>query len=220
MQKILRIITNMNMAALFLLCLTEPLSGVLAHEVLGLLLFALFGVHNWLNRGWYTTLLHRPYTGRRLLLLLVNLLLLADMVGLAVSGVMLSREVFAFWGLSGSWAARQWHACLAWWGLVLVAIHAGLHLSALAAPLGRSVSRRGRFFWRILGIGVIGVGVWQFIALHLGQQLAFRAFFLQVPENTSLSGLLLRLGSVAVGVALLTHYVSNLKQLFRKEKPC
>lgn len=212
MQKILRMTTDIGMSTLFLLCLTEPLSGVLAHEVLGLVLFALFGMHNWLNRGWYQSLLRGRYNGRRMVVLVINLLLLADMVGLGVSGILLSREVFAFLGLPGSWAARQWHACLAWWGLLLVAVHAGLHFSMFAMSLGRNLSHRACVFLRILGVAVIGVGVWQFFALHLWKQLAFRAFFLQVPEGTSLAGLLLRIGSVAAGATLLTHDVSNFKK--------
>jgi hypothetical protein len=57
----------------------------------------------------------------------LNLLLPAAMLALCASGVMNSRHVFGFLELNGGMAIRQIHSFAAYWGIVIIGIHTGMH---------------------------------------------------------------------------------------------
>ncbi|WP_428054516.1 DUF4405 domain-containing protein [Candidatus Avelusimicrobium stercoris] len=217
MQRIIRIIVDISITVLFLLCLCYPRTSNRVHEILGVGLFALFIWHNLLNRGWYKTLFRGEWPLKRIGWAAVNLLLLADMVGLGISGVMLSRDVFAFLGLSGSWSAKQYHTFFAYWGLLLVAVHLGLHLKQLFSPLGLKLSTKARRLMHGAATCVILAGIYEFISFRLFERLAFQAFFLSVPKQMTLPGLFMRLAVILSAIALLTHYAVN---IYLKEKKC
>lgn len=217
MQRIIRISVDISLTVLFLLCLCYPRTGNRVHEILGVGLFALFIWHNLLNRGWYKTLFRGEWPLKRLGWTAVNLLLLADMVGLGISGVMLSRDVFSFLGLSGSWSAKQYHTFFAYWGLLLVAVHLGLHLKQIFAALGLKLSTKARRLMHGAAVCVILAGIYEFISFRLFERLAFQAFFSSVPKQMTLPGLFMRLAVVLAAIALLTHYIINLSL---KEKKC
>lgn len=217
MQRIIRISVDISITVLFLLCLCYPRTGNRVHEILGVSLFALFILHNLLNRGWYKTLFRGAWPIKRIGWTAVNLLLLANMVGLGISGVMLSRDVFSFLGLFGSWTAKQYHTFFAYWGLILSAVHLGLHVKQLFAPLALKLPVKARHLAHLLAAGVIGAGAYEFWAFRLFDRLAFQAFFLSVPEQITLPGLFARLAVVLAAIALLTHYITNINL---KEKKC
>ena len=217
MQRIIRMSVDISITVLFLLSLCYPRTGNRVHEILGVGLFALFVWHNLLNRSWYKTLFRGEWPLKRIDWAAVNLLLLADMVGLGISGVMLSRDVFAFLGLSGSWSAKQYHTFFAYWGLILVAVHLGLHLKQLFGPLGLKLSTKARRLMHGAAACVILAGIYEFISFRLFERLAFQAFFLSVPEQMTLPGLFMRLAVILAAIALLTHYIINLSL---KEKKC
>lgn len=65
---------------------------------------------------------------------------LISMLGLMVSGIILSREVFAFLPISGGTAfARQVHILAAFWGFVLMALHLGLHWNMVLGLVRRAI---------------------------------------------------------------------------------
>ncbi|WP_432635553.1 DUF4405 domain-containing protein [Candidatus Avelusimicrobium sp.] len=217
MQRIIRISVDISITVLFLLCLCYPRTGNRVHEILGVGLFALFIWHNLLNRGWYKTLFRGAWPMKRIGWAAVNLLLLADIIGLGVSGIMLSRDVFAFLGLSGSWSAKQYHTFFAYWGLLLVAVHLGLHLKQLFAPITLKFSAKARELIHGAAACIILAGIYEFISFRLFERLAFQAFFLSVPEQMTLPGLFARLAVILPAIALLTHYIININL---KEKKC
>lgn len=75
--------------------------GDAAHEWAGAGMFLLFILHHILNRRWCRVLFRGKYTPVRVLQLLLSLLVLLAMVGLMVSGFILSNHVFAFLPIRG-----------------------------------------------------------------------------------------------------------------------
>ena len=65
---------------------------------------------------WYKNLFHGPYNLYRGVWVGVNLILLAVMLALMVSGVLISRELFDFLPIAGGWTARRVHTAAAYWG--------------------------------------------------------------------------------------------------------
>ena len=83
---------DLVMTVLLLCQMAYMLVGETAHEYLGTAMFVLFILHHLLNRNWYRSLKKGRYGAVRILQTAVNTLMLLCMLGLMVSGVILSRE--------------------------------------------------------------------------------------------------------------------------------
>ena len=122
------------MTVLLPLLMAYSLIGELFHEIIGTVIFVLFIVHHILNWKWYGTLFKGKYTARRAFQTALDYLLLIVMILQPVSGILMSKHLFTFLpALPISAQARSIHLLLAYWGYVLVCLHAGTHL---AVPLG------------------------------------------------------------------------------------
>lgn len=125
---ICKIVIDMIMTVLLLFLMARQLTGDFAHEWLGAGMLILWIAHHILNRSWYSHLFKGKYTPAHILQTVTNFAVLLSMLGLMVSGILLSREVFAFLPISGGIAlARPLHVLSAFWGFVLMALHLGLH---------------------------------------------------------------------------------------------
>ena len=119
---------DLAMTVLLFLLMAYLLVGETAHEWLGLAMFLLFILHHVLNWRWYRSLFKGKYTPIRILQTLLNILLLASMIGLMVSGIILSRKVFDFLPVSGGMGfARMLHMLASYWGFLFMSLHLGLH---------------------------------------------------------------------------------------------
>ena len=178
---ICKIVIDMAMTVLLLFLMARQITGDLAHEWLGAGMFVLWIAHHILNRGWYSHLFKGKYGPVRILRLIINIALLFSMLGLMVSGVILSRTVFAFLPISGGVAfARSLHVVSAFWGFVLMAFHLGLHwnmiLGMLQNAVGAAVPKPLRFLLRIGAVLIAGYGAYAFIKNQI-----FSYLFLTTP---------------------------------------
>lgn len=102
--------------------------GEEAHEWVGAGLFVLFIIHHILNGNWHRNLLRGKYTPVRILQTGIDLLVFLAMLGLMVSGVMMSNYVFDFLPIHGGMSfARLLHMTASHWGYIFMALHLGLH---------------------------------------------------------------------------------------------
>lgn len=132
LKQAVKICVDIAMTLGMLFMMGYHLWGDTAHEWVGAGLFVLFILHHVLNWRWWTGLFKGRYTAARVLQTAVDLLTLAAMVGLMVSGVMLSSKVFAFLQIRGHMAfARRLHMAASHWGFLLMAAHLGLHWGML-----------------------------------------------------------------------------------------
>lgn len=139
----LRAATDLALAAALPALMLGALTGRRAHEWLGAAFAALFTAHHLLNLGWWRGLFRGGYTPARVFTTALNLLMLADVAAVAVSGAAMSRYVFAFLPVKGTALAREVHLVAAYWGLVLMSAHLGAHWAASKARL-RRLFRVGR----------------------------------------------------------------------------
>lgn len=133
-----KIIIDVLMTALLVVLMAYPITGQLAHEWAGAGMFLLFIAHHILNRHWFKSLGRGKYNTLRAVRTAADILLLADMLALMVSGIRLSRYVFTFLpGLGSAASARRLHMLASYWGLVLMGLHLGLHWGMVTAMLRR-----------------------------------------------------------------------------------
>ena len=165
---ILKIAVDLLMTVLLLFLMARQLTGDSAHEWLGVGMLVLWITHHILNRSWYSHLFNGIYTPVRIVQTVINFVLLLSMLGLMVSGIILSREIFAFLPISGGVAlARRLHVLSAFWGFVLMVLHLGLHwnmiLGMVRKATGPVSSKLLRIILRIAAVFIAGYGVYALI---------------------------------------------------------
>lgn len=164
-KMVCKIAIDVVMTVLLLFLMARQITGDSAHEWLGAGMFVLWIAHHILNRSWYSHLCKGRYTPVRIIQALTNTAMLFSMLGLMISGVILSREVFAFLSISGGVAfARSLHVVSAFWGFVLMAFHLGLHwnmiLGIVRNVVGIVPSKPMCFLLRMAAVFIAGYGVY------------------------------------------------------------
>lgn len=157
--------------------------GDVAHEWAGAGMFLLFIAHHILNAGWYKNLLHGKYSPSHIFQLIIDLLVFLSMIGLMVSGIILSNHVFAFLNIHGGMSfARLLHMAASHWGFVLMALHLGMHWGmfmgvAKKALNLRKFSRVRKILLPTLGAGIAVYGLIVFIQRNLLTYMLVRTQF-------------------------------------------
>jgi hypothetical protein len=160
-----RLLLDMAFAFLLLFAYAYRITGDTAHEWIGLSVFVLFVIHNILNKKWYKNIFSGSYNGRRILMTAVNILLLLTMTLLILTGLLHSRTVLAFLRLPGGMIIRLIHTTAAWWGLILIAVHVGLHWEMIMNAFRKMLKIRGenrirKISLHIIVLAVVVCGVW------------------------------------------------------------
>lgn len=164
-KKYIRIIIDMVMIILLSLLMAYSLIGEKFHEVIGSVIFVLFIVHHILNRKWHESLFtpkraakasgrqfcrKGKYNPRRIFQTVLNALLLLFMIFQPISGIMLSKHLYTFLpAFSATAQARSVHMVLAYWGYVLLCIHAGTHL---LMPMHKLAARNKKIFVTVCAV--------------------------------------------------------------------
>ena len=125
-----------------LLLMSMQVTKQLAHEWIGIAMFALAILHHILNRKYYTAVFKGKYTPLRVYQLIVNTLLLLTFICTPLTGMMMSRYTTTFMnGLLTSSVVRQGHLALSYWSFVLMGVHLGLHFGIIASKLPKGKIR-------------------------------------------------------------------------------
>lgn len=133
---IIKRVIDIALTVTLLLLMAFQVTEQLAHEWLGVTMFALTIVHQVLNRKFYAAIFKGKYRPLRIFQLIVNVLLLLSFVCTALSGMMMSRFATPFMkGLLPSSVVRQGHLALSHWSFVLMGVHLGLHFGIVTAKL-------------------------------------------------------------------------------------
>lgn len=125
----------------------------IVHEILGVALFVLWGVHIFLNRRWYASLAQASksitstnandrraysaifrgkYNPYRVMQTVINCCILLCTIFLMISGIILSNHLFTFFNIqSGLGFARIAHLLASHWYYLFMSLHIGLHVGMI-----------------------------------------------------------------------------------------
>ena len=125
----------------------------IVHEILGVGLFVLWGVHIALNRRWYASLAQASksitstnandrraysaifrgkYNPYRVMQTVINCCILLCTIFLMISGIILSNHLFTFLNIqSGLGFARIAHLLSSHWYYLFMSLHIGLHVGVI-----------------------------------------------------------------------------------------
>lgn len=132
MRKQYRVFIDIAMTLLLPLLMAYSLIGETFHEIAGTAMLALFILHHIQNRRWFPGLFRSRYSRRRIFQTVLDSLLLVFMIIQPVSGILMSKHLYTFLQIPGAAArVREIHLCLAYWGYILISLHAGTHLSLM-----------------------------------------------------------------------------------------
>lgn len=188
--------------------------GETAHEVIGIVMFCLFIAHHILNFGWTKTLFNGRYDLRRSVNTAVNALMFVCMIGLMYSGIVISKHIFTFVNIGGAVFARTVHMLCAYWGLVLMSVHLGMHISQMAA---RMKLKKKALIWTLRIIfGVVGaVGIYEFIKLKVTDYMFGKVHFVFI--DISASAVLTTMQYLTI-IVLFAYMGYILQMLLKKKK--
>lgn len=181
MKKKLRIIIDIVMTVSMPVLMAYELAGAVLHEYMGIVIFFLFIAHHVLNFGWIRGVAKGRYNIVRTVSLVVNLLLLAVMVLLPISGIMMSKHLFSFLDFGAAIGfARVAHLLVSYWGFLLMSFHIGLHLNAMSAVVkSRRIitTRLCRILPHLVAVAVMGYGIYAFMKRGLNDYLFLKIQF-------------------------------------------
>ena len=164
------------MTLALLLLMAYGLVGEAAHEWLGMGMFALFLLHHLLNRRWIRAVPQGRYAPPRIVQTALAGLIFLCMVGSMVSGIVLSRHVFAFLPKHGGYElARKLHMLCAYWGFVLMSLHLGMHWNMVLTMMRKHLTpfkprtwclRLLAYLWAAYGaVAFVRRDVWRYLLL-------------------------------------------------------
>lgn len=191
MKKKSKLAVDILMTLTLLFLMGYQLWGETAHEWAGAFMLVLFLAHHVLNAAWHRNLFRGKYTRVRILTSAVDLVLFVVMICLMVSGITMSRHVFAFLPINGGMGtARLVHMAACYWGFVLMAFHLGLHwgmrLARFRQMFGMDRSCRIRCtVLRIAGVLIAGYGLYVFVTRNLAAYMFLRTQFVFLDYNES-----------------------------------
>ena len=125
-----KIILDIIMFILLLLCMSYSLIGTKWHEYLGIILCIGFIIHCILQKNYFAKIISLKYTLYNSFILIINLLTFLTMFGLIISSLIFLDYIPLF--LKTSFPnlinfARTLHLLSAYWGFILISMHIGLH---------------------------------------------------------------------------------------------
>lgn len=218
-KKHIKMLADVVMLILLPLLMAEMLTGQMAHEWLGTGIVILFIVHHLLNIGWLKNLFKGEYTASRSLMAIINLLLAADVIALAVSGIRMSGFVFGFLEFSGDILfARKLHLFSSYWGMILMSVHLGLHGGMALRMSGKwfhAAEKNNVRAWLLRGVAFVLalLGIYAFGTQNIADYLLLRTHFVFFEAGKPA---LLFFAEYLSMIALFTVFGYYLNQLLKK----
>ena len=168
------------MTLALLLLMAYGLVGEAAHEWLGMGMFALFLLHHLLNRRWIRAVPQGRYAPPRIVQTALAGLIFLCMVGSMISGIVLSRHVFAFLPKHGGYElAQQVHILCAYWGFICMSLHLGFHWSMMLAMARKHLQPSSMRTWslRLLAYLWAAYGAVAFVRRDVWRYLLLKSHF-------------------------------------------
>lgn len=177
----------------------------IVHEILGVGLFVLWGVHIALNRRWYSAIFRGKYNPYRVMQTVINCCILICTIFLMISGIILSNQLFTFLNIqSGLGFARIAHLLSSHWYYLFMSLHIGLHMGRLFQNVAaKSLPRILLVLTSLYGVyAFITRGVWKYLVLK--QQFFFfdleRGYILFTMDYIS----------IIILFATISHFIAKL----------
>ena len=176
-KKHIRLAVDIIMTVLLLMLMAYSLIGEELHEIVGTVIFVLYITHHIINHGFYKAFFKGRYSLQRIIRTVLDILLFITMIAQPVSGILLSKHLYTFIKINGvSVTARDVHMLFAYWGFVLLCVHAGTHLAAPVKKIWKK-SKAAGIALTLCSVGISAYGVIAFINRQLADYMFRKMLF-------------------------------------------
>ena len=210
---LLRLVFDFVALGLFLIAMAYWWMDNGTHELVGTAMFALLFLHNVFNRRWYGSLPRTRRRSRPLVTMVLNLTLLVTMSALLATSVLISQWLFVGVAVGGT-TARDLHISAAYWAMLIVSLHLGLHwqivMNAAKRILGIVDASRARtVLMRLAAVAVAAGGVYAFFDLDISSRLLLIPTMEFWDFNADTSGFFFRVAAIVGFFCAVGHYAST-----------
>lgn len=163
---VLKISIDIAMTIIMLLLMAYVFIGNRQHMWLGMTEFVLYIAHNILNRKWYAGLFRGRYNRTRVIRTVINIGVFAAMIGLMISGVVLSNAFGIVRINAGRFFSRQLHMLSSYWGFILMSLHLGLNWDMILGILKKRVKpliKSQMIIARMIAVFIAVLGIFAFV---------------------------------------------------------
>lgn len=219
-KQVVKLLVDLLMVVCVLLAMANRLTGNHIHELTGIIMFALLLLHNLLNWQWYSALLRGKYDLRRWFDTLVNLLLVAVSVTMAISSLIISRWLFLSAGMEGSLLLQQIHTTAAYWLLLLMSVHLGRYWRLVVNSLAKlspllSLDILPTPFRGALALTVVIYGGMAVLEREIFSRLIMLYAFDYWDFDQQVALFFVKYLAIIAAGAIFTHYIHNFFQCAR-----
>ena len=219
MKNKIKIIIDIVMTFLFVILMGYYVTENEVHEILGTIAFVLFIIHHILNIKWYKSIFKGKHNFQRTFHMILNLLLFIAMVGMMVSGIMISADVFAFLDIPTTMFGRRLHMLSTSWEFVLMAIHVGLHISALMNKINTKMKNSTfEYVYYFVFVLLVGLGIYAFINLRVWEDMFLMNDFKFFDYEQSPILFYLKYLLVLIAIALVIYMIFSIIRKVKNNK--
>lgn len=212
------------MVSLLPLLMAYSLIGEELHEWIGTAMLALTVIHNLVNAAWYRNLFRGKYTPVRILQTILNIASLLCIIGLAISGVMLSHHVFEFIPqLGGGAFVRTVHMLCSYWGFLFMSLHTGMHINLAIIALRKKfhiekVSKQMHIMLHSVIVAVCCYGTYAFFKRDIASYLFLKTPFVFFDFNELFIFFLADYMAIVVMFICCGYYILKLFMTISRKK--
>ena len=213
MKKNLRIIIDIIMFILFIILMGYHITGNKAHEILGVITFVFFILHHIVNIKWYKTLFKGKYNFYRVFQIIIDTFLFVAMIGIIVSSIIISSNVFSFLNIKITMFARNLHMVSTSWAFVLMAIHLGLHLSIMLSKFTKKMQNSTfEYVYYLIMVLFIIFGIYAFIDNELFKDMFLlnKFKFFDYQENPLI--FYVKILGIVISLSIITYLILRLSK--------
>lgn len=214
-----KIMIDIGMTACLLLLMPYSLLGETLHEWIGMAMFVLFIAHHILNRKWLATVAKGKYTLFRGVQTALVMIMFILMIGSMISGILLSDHIFGMVRIEGSYMmARQVHMFCAYWGLIIMSLHLGMHWNMAVIMVGRIFKQPSavrKWIARAIAVILAVYGVYAFIKRQIGDYLLMKMHFVFYDYTESVLFFMADYLAVMILIAFIGYYAGLLMKKYK-----
>ncbi len=221
-KMMIKLAIDIVMTVIMLLLMAYVFTGYRPHMWLGISEFILCIIHNILNRKWYFALFKGKYNLVRTVHTVVNIAVFSSMIGLMISGIILSNAFGLIRIHAGRAFARQLHMLSSYWGFLLMSLHLGLHWRMIMGMLRKRLkplSRAQIFLVRIAACMIALNGIYAFIDNEIISYMLLAREFAGFDMTKGMLGFIAEHIAMMGIYIFIAHYATVLlRGIKRKEK--
>lgn len=210
-----KILVDITMLIIFLFLMSFHLLESNTHEVIGVVIFILFIIHNALNYKWFKNLFKGKYNCLRIVQTSMNLILIICMICCIFSSILISGYVFSFIETNLVRVGRSIHLTSTMWTFIFMSLHLGFHLFTMINRIAFKLKNKKllktlKAIMIVLIIVICSFSLYTLWVRKIWEELFLLTEFKWFDYDKTLVVYLLENLSIVVFFAAITYYLRKL----------